>query len=98
MFHLEEIMHRTRKTKSEAVMPAPMKIAKPRAPRRTPVTVTSKVFDPAAYQEEIAEAAYYVWLARGNAPGSAADDWSQAESIVRERYQAKKRALAATSV
>ena len=95
-------MHSSRKSKSDVLtsrpVAAPVKVAKPRAPRRTPVTKTEVVFDPSLYQEEIAEAAYYVWLARGAAHGSAADDWTQAEAIVRERCMAKERALAASAV
>jgi hypothetical protein len=59
-----------------------------RAPRRVAKRSGAAVleFNPAEHQHEIAVAAYYCWLERGDAPGSPEQDWLRAEAEVRSRY------------
>jgi hypothetical protein len=44
------------------------------------------LFDPKQHAREIEEAAYFLWLKRGNAPGSAEEDWLRAEAQIRAKY------------
>ncbi len=44
-------------------------------------------FDSALHHSEIAEVAYLRWLERAGKPGSPEDDWLNAETEVRARYE-----------
>ena len=94
-------MHGTRKATSEtastAAKPAAAKITKQRAVPRLAKSASPQAFGPEMHQQEIGEAAYYLWLARGEGQGSAAEDWARAEIIVQLRYSAEQRAAAAGS-
>ena len=67
-----------------AVAPAKTKPHRPtrRVPKIAPVEVAE--FNPGEHHDEIAVAAYLIWL--GDAPHSPEENWLQAEKEVRARY------------
>jgi len=69
-----------------AVVPAKTKPHRPtrRVPKMTPVEVAE--FNPAEHHDEIAVAAYLIWLS--DAPRSPEENWLKAEQEVRARYSA----------
>jgi len=66
---------------------ATRKSAAPKARTKATTAPMPVVFDPAAHHEEIASAAYFLWLDRGAGPGSESEDWLQAVEIVAARYR-----------
>jgi hypothetical protein len=83
-------MPRTTKALSPSVEPKTRRTAPSTERKRTPVRRKALVpeFDEAAHRDEIAEAAYLIWLQRGGAPGSQVEDWCMAATTVREKYTA----------
>ncbi len=71
-----------------AVAPAKTKPHRPtrRVPKIAPVEVAE--FNPAEHHDEIAVAAYLLWLEGGDAPHSPEENWLKAEQEVRARYSA----------
>jgi hypothetical protein len=70
-----------------AVAPAKSKPHRPtrRVPKITPVEVE---FSPSEHHDEIAVAAYLIWLEGGDAPRSPEENWLKAEQEVRASYSA----------
>ncbi|HEY4358157.1 MAG TPA: DUF2934 domain-containing protein [Acidobacteriaceae bacterium] len=58
-----------------------------RVNQKAPVAVAE--FNPDDHQDEIAEAAYHLWLER-NTPVTPEQDWIRAVAIVRGRYAQEK--------
>jgi hypothetical protein len=55
----------------------------PKSRVEIPVTQTAKAKDEGAILKKIQEKAYELFLKRNGGPGSAEQDWAQAEKIVR---------------
>ena len=87
-------MPRTKKTETEALVPAePKKRRTPAAPKTTtavnhkhttkktaePIAAAAKTVKPAVAHEAIAQLAYSYWIARGYQGGSSQEDWFRAE-------------------
>ncbi len=70
-----------------AAAPAAVKPHRPtrRVTKKAPAVAAE--FNPADYHQEIAVAAYLLWLEQGDAPRSPEENWLRAEAEVRSRYQ-----------
>jgi hypothetical protein len=89
-------MPRTKKTESEALVPAEPKTRRTIVKKTTAVNhkhTTKKTLTPQAdappvrvvKQEEIAQLAYFYWETRGYQGGSSQDDWFRAEQELKSR-------------
>jgi hypothetical protein len=90
---VSEVKAVTPETTPAAVAPAAVKAApEPRKLEMVKTEPRKNVVVPIKLEDEIRRRAYELYVQRGNAPGSAAEDWLTAEREVRQRYQKQQSA------